>query len=53
MTRMFIDEVAPRDDATGSTTPALYAFSIASLACAVVPMKARPAAAMKAARGKP
>jgi MFS family permease len=39
-------------DATGSTTPALYAIGIASVACAVLVMKALPAAAMKAARGR-
>jgi MFS family permease len=38
-------------DATGSTTPALYAIGIASVACAVLVMKALPAGAMKAARG--
>ena len=37
-------------DATGSTTPALYAIGIASIVCAVIVMKALPAAAMKAAR---
>jgi MFS family permease len=37
-------------DATGSTTPALYAIGIASLACAVIVMKALPAAAMRAGR---
>jgi MFS family permease len=38
-------------DATGSTTPALYAIGIASLAAAVIVMKALPAAAMRADRG--
>ena len=38
-------------DATGSTTPALYAIGLASLVCAAVMMKALPAAAMKAVRG--
>ena len=51
MTRMFINEVAPRDDATGSTTPAPCAVGIASLVCAVVVRKALPAAAKKVARG--
>jgi len=37
-------------DATGSTTPALYAIGIASLVCALLVMKALPAAAMRAAR---
>jgi len=37
-------------DITGSTTPALYAIGIASLVCAVIVMKALPAAAMKASR---
>ena len=37
-------------DATGSTTPALYAICLASLACAVIVMKALPAAAMRARR---
>ena len=39
-------------DATGSTTPALYAIGLASLVCAVIVMKALPAAAMKAARAR-
>ena len=37
-------------DVTGSTTPALYAIGLASVACAVLVMKALPAAAMSAAR---
>jgi len=37
-------------DVTGSTTPALYAIGIASVVCAVLVMKALPAAAMSAAR---
>jgi nitrate/nitrite transporter NarK len=37
-------------DVTGSTTPALYAIGVASLVCAVIVMKALPAAAMRAAR---
>jgi MFS family permease len=37
-------------DVTGSTTPALYAIGIASIVCAIVVMKALPAAAMKAER---
>jgi nitrate/nitrite transporter NarK len=37
-------------DATGSTTPALYAIGIASLVCALLVVKALPAAAMRAAR---
>ena len=37
-------------DASGSTTPALYAIGVASVVCAVLVMKALPAAAMKATR---
>ncbi|MBW8758579.1 MAG: MFS transporter [Burkholderiales bacterium] len=37
-------------DVTGSTTPALYAIGIASVVCALLVMKALPAAAMAAAR---
>ena len=37
-------------DATGSTTPALYAIGVASLACALIVMKGLPAAAMRAGR---
>jgi hypothetical protein len=37
-------------DVTGSTTPALYAIGVASLVCALLVMKALPAAAMKADR---
>jgi len=37
-------------DATGSTTPALYAIALASLVCALLVMKALPAAAMKGSR---
>lgn len=37
-------------DATGSTTPALYAIAVASVACAVIVMTALPAAAMRATR---
>ena len=37
-------------DLTGSTTPALYAIGVASIVCAILVMKALPAAAMKAAR---
>ena len=37
-------------DATGTTTPALYAIGLASVACAVIVMKALPAAAMRAER---
>ena len=37
-------------DVTGSTTPALYAIGAASIVCAIVVMKALPAAAMKAVR---
>jgi MFS family permease len=39
-------------DVTGSTTPALYAIGIASVVCAVLVMKALPAAAMTAARAR-
>ena len=37
-------------DITGSTTPALYAIGLASLACALVVMKALPTAALRAER---
>ncbi len=37
-------------DATGSTTPALYAIGVASLACALIVMRGLPAAAMRVAR---
>jgi MFS family permease len=37
-------------DATGSTTPALYAIGIASLLCAVIVMKGLPEVAMRVAR---
>jgi len=37
-------------DVTGSTTPALHAIGVMSVVCAIVVMKALPAAAMKAER---
>jgi MFS family permease len=37
-------------DATGSTTPALYAIGVATLVCAVIVMKGLPAAAMRVTR---
>ncbi len=39
-------------DLTGSTTPALHVIGAASIVCAILVVKALPAAAMKAARGR-